>query len=356
MMHIDSANPIVEHSVVQYLKNSMNEPEHYNDFDCSHYQFSGNDKYFLLGLQTPGYADIMANGGKEMLQEKYGKYYNASVPGYDTPNTITLGVLRSDIPTIKKIPKDSSEQVKEQMKKENKEVLEKRKKIIKGIGKEFAVIKRNFIGAPIERALKAIKATPGNTNPEIPDSYACQIRYRPDEQYWIIPNKSTVIIVFSIDFKDPVDVGLARILLLEFHEARRTIKSMKNPPESKYYDKSLPPGLEKYGMELKKYSNGFVAFTVFKNNLEGLAFEKVVDFLVGFREYCQYHIHATKAFLHTRMRKKVTEFAKLIKDAKREKDEKKKKYKELIGGTTLNNPEEERDIKAEVVYSTKKGK
>jgi len=41
------------------------------------------------------------------------------------------------------------------------------------------------------------------------------------------------------------------------------------------------------------------------------------------------------------MRNKVAGFLKLIQEAKREKSETSKKYKEYIGGTTLNLPEED---------------
>ena len=78
---------------------------------------------------------------------------------------------------------------------------------------------------------------------------------------------------------------------------------------------------------------------------------------MGFRDYCQYHIHATKAYLHTRMRNKVAGLLKLIKEARREKSERRKKYKELIGGTTLNTQEEdEKDVTQLEVIKGKKSK
>lgn len=96
---------------------------------------------------------------------------------------------------------------------------------------------------------------------------------------------------------------------------------------------------------------------VFKGNLDGKGLEKVEEFFVGFRDYCQYHIHAAKAYLHTRMRNKVAGFLKLLREAKREKAEGKKKFKELIGGTTLNvQDEEEKDVTQSEVFKVKKGK
>eukprot|EP00831_Metopus_contortus_P025424 TRINITY_DN2190_c0_g1_i9.p1 TRINITY_DN2190_c0_g1~~TRINITY_DN2190_c0_g1_i9.p1 ORF type:complete len:235 (-),score=46.95 TRINITY_DN2190_c0_g1_i9:55-723(-) len=209
----------------------------------------------------------------------------------------------------------------------------------------------DFLGAPIERALKELQL-----KGTVSDSQGCQIKYRDTEEYWVTPNKTSVIITFSLDFKDPVDQGLARILLLEFHDSKRRMTSMKNPPDSKYFDLSVPLGLEKYNVDLKNYSNGFLAFTVFKGNVEGKNLDKVVEFMAGFRDYAQYHIHATKAYLHTRMRKKVADFLKLIQEAKREKSERRKKYKELIGGTILNQEESEKDVTKQEVFKYKKSK
>jgi len=44
----------------------------------------------------------------------------------------------------------------------------------------------------------------------------CQIRYRPNEEYWVQSNKTTMNVIFAMNFQDPVDQGLARILLLVF--------------------------------------------------------------------------------------------------------------------------------------------
>eukprot|EP00826_Nyctotherus_ovalis_P053815 TRINITY_DN7022_c0_g4_i11.p1 TRINITY_DN7022_c0_g4~~TRINITY_DN7022_c0_g4_i11.p1 ORF type:complete len:158 (+),score=45.41 TRINITY_DN7022_c0_g4_i11:811-1284(+) len=144
-----------------------------------------------------------------------------------------------------------------------------------------------------------------------------------------------------MNFKDTVDQSLARILLLEFHEAKKHLKGMKNPPETRYYTNTIPNELKNYTVDLKSFSNGFVTFTIFKGNLERDGLESILEFVTNFRQYCQYHIHATKAYLHTRMRNKVAGFLKLIQEAKREKSDTTKKYKEFIGGTTLNLPEED---------------
>lgn len=75
----------------------MNEEEHYNDFESSSYRFKGEQDHFLFGFSTPGYNDIIANGGKEMLEEIYKPYYDPSFPSLPNCN-ITLAVDRSTIP------------------------------------------------------------------------------------------------------------------------------------------------------------------------------------------------------------------------------------------------------------------
>jgi len=96
---------------------------------------------------------------------------------------------------------------------------------------------------------------------------------------------------------------------------------------------------------------------IFRDNIKDKGMENMLEFIVNFREYCQYHIHATKAYLHSRMRTKVSEFLKLIKEARREKNEKPKKYKELIGGSTLNaTDDDEKDQTQQDIIKVKKAK
>ena len=57
------------------------------------------------------------------------------------------------------------------------------------------------------------------------------------------------------------------------------------------------------------------------------------------------------------MRNKVAEFLKMIQKARREKSERRKKYKELIGGTTLNEEEEgKKDMSQMEIIKVKQSK
>ena len=69
-----------------------------------------------------------------------------------------------------------------------------------------------------------------NIEGNVPESFECQIKYRPNEEYWIQTNKTTLNVIFSMDFMDPVDQGLARILLLVFFLLFRRTQPLKGIP------------------------------------------------------------------------------------------------------------------------------
>jgi hypothetical protein len=69
---------------------------------------------------------------------------------------------------------------------------------------------------------------------------------------------------------------------------------------------------------------------LFENHIKS-NFDQPLTFLAGFRQYLHYHFHAIKASLHTRMRKRVETFQRVLTKAKRDQDAP-KKYKDTIGG------------------------
>ena len=72
-------------------------------------------------------------------------------------------------------------------------------------------------------------------------------------------------------------------------------------------------------------------------------FEQPLTFLIGFRQYLHYHFHAIKSTLHSRMRKRVELFQRVITKARRE-VEGAKSYKDTIGGTQHSDLKEEQKV------------
>jgi actin related protein 2/3 complex subunit 2 len=102
-----------------------------------------------------------------------------------------------------------------------------------------------------------------------------------------------------------------------------------------YHDLKFPDQVSSLFPESAKvkYSNGVICFTLFPGHLkDGL--DQPLSFLIGFRQYLHYHFHAIKASLHTRMRKRVEIFQRVLIKAKRDQDlpATARKFKETIGG------------------------
>ena len=140
--------------------------------------------------------------------------------------------------------------------------------------------------------------------------------------------------------------------MLEFSDSKRYVK---NPPAIIYHDIKFPESIQGLFPESAKvkYSNGVISFTLFPGHLkEGL--DQPLAFLIGFRQYLHYHFHAIKASLHTRMRKRVETFQRVLIKAKRDQDlpgggAGSRKFKETIGGQQIEDIKEER--KQEEVFT-----
>jgi actin related protein 2/3 complex subunit 2 len=165
---------------------------------------------------------------------------------------------------------------------------------------KFSCFKRDFLGAPIRRALLALK------NGTAKQSDSCEIPYRSDEKYWVIASQKEVTVSFALNFDNVTDKALARIFLLEFSDSKRYVK---NPPSIIYHDTKFPDNVAAAFPDASKtkYSNGVISFTLFPGHLNPTP-DQSLTFLAGFRQYMHYHFHAIKASLHTRMRKRVETF------------------------------------------------
>ena len=109
------------------------------------------------------------------------------------------------------------------------------------------------MGAPIRKALQDIGAGKSTNKAEIP--------YREDEKYWIVSSEAGgMTVVYAINFPNPDDTALARLMLVEFQAAMRKVK---NPISAKYHDKEPPAELlvEFPNVTIQPYSSGFMTIS-----------------------------------------------------------------------------------------------
>ena len=190
---------------------------------------------------------------------------------------------------------------------------------------KLTLLKRHIVGAPFTLAFEALMS----------DSVANTVTsfaHHKSEMCYVVPGadpaKPTqydrVTVVFAIDFPEESDKAFARIIMQQFVETQRKVN---NAPPTVFSEPNKPPKeCEAAGALPTMDGVGFISFTFFKrhvNTPEKLA--KVVEMLVGFRNYMQYHIKASKTALHMRMRKKVNGWLQVLNRAFMPAEEKEKK-------------------------------
>mmetsp|Transcript_17173 Transcript_17173/g.34399 ORF Transcript_17173/g.34399 Transcript_17173/m.34399 type:complete len:166 (-) Transcript_17173:85-582(-) len=149
---------------------------------------------------------------------------------------------------------------------------------------------------------------------------------------YIVPKGDRVTVVFAVDFADETDKAVTRIFLQEFVEAQR---SVNNCPPANFSRGAEPP------MEIQSIPNidgnpdiaGFISFTIFKSHIGTTPKKKeATKLLVHFLTYLQYHVKATKTYMHMRMRNKVNALLQVLNRATQTSNE--TKAKKTITGKT----------------------
>lgn len=184
----------------------------------------------------------------------------------------------------------------------------------KAIARTAALLKRNLISVPFEAFFDQV----GQASP----APVTEIKYRPNESFWIMSDRDKCTVVFNVDFSDKDDVVLGNVFLQEFKNVRRNIPAA--PPVS--FTVGEPP------LELQNVRGvragprtGFITFVFFPNHFDAGHRQNTITNIANFRTYLQYHIKCAKAYLHTRMRKRVVTLLKILNRAKMEPKKKEKK-------------------------------
>jgi len=261
------------------------------DFENSFYKITLTPKTsttMLISLSLPCYKEIEGEGVQEILKEKFGSLLQDPEQGFD----VTLGV---DIMNPGK-PIDNMTEL-------------------------IASLKETIITAPLISHFTAF------ANGESKEKFSFNLR--PDTKVYIIPTKDRVTVGMRLSLTDPVDLQVAEIFLKDYKEVQRR-KAGAAPPA--FF--SVNPPEELSGEE--KGSLGFITFAVQKRHME----DKLVTAaaLINFRSFLHYHLKCSKAFFHSRMRKKVKEFLKILNRAKTNYEgETKKKVKKTASGRSFRH-------------------
>ncbi|KAG9257868.1 Arp2/3 complex, 34 kd subunit p34-Arc-domain-containing protein [Emericellopsis atlantica] len=257
----------------------------------------------LLSIQIRCFRDLVQHGAEQVLQREYGDYVTSTEPGYDFSVLIDVEGITGE--------------------KEERDAL----------ALKFALLKRNAMAAPFEAAYQEyyqLKEEASKfTSEEAPKGVleggqVKAIHYREEEAIYVKASHDRVTVIFSTIFREETDRVFGKVFIQEFVDARR--RAIQNAPQVLFRN---DPPLELQGVPGIKTTDGekvgYVTFVLFPRHLTPQRMEDVISHIQTFRDYFHYHIKASKAYIHSRMRKRTADFLQVLRRARPENEEKERK-------------------------------
>jgi len=288
MILLEFHNRIIEEVLIQKLNEDTSDKESKRtlldftiaDFDGVQYHIHNDPEarqMLTVSMQWPACTELMKQGAKADLPRIYGSMNAAPEPGYDVTLKIDCDAAAKD----QKLPR------------------------------HIAMLKRNVFAAPFKRIFASIEQ--GKPMPDV-----INIPYRSEENVYLKTSPPDgVFVIFKVGFKDPADQVLGKLFLQEFADAR---KSLRGCPAVTYYianaEFPTPPELEGVSGVEPVESGGYISFNLFKNHTSAKVAARTINIIQTFRNYFHYHIKCAKAYMHNRMRFRVSELLKILNRAR----------------------------------------
>ncbi|KAK5990491.1 Actin-related protein 2/3 complex subunit 2 [Cladobotryum mycophilum] len=246
-----------------------------------------------LSIQIRCFKDLVKYGAEQVLQREYGKYVVPVEAGYD----FSVQVDVENLPESK----------------EDRDAL----------AMQFSLLKRNAMAAPFEQAYEehyklkeeASKFSTEDAPQGVREGGEVKaIAYREEEAIYLKASHDRVTVIFSTVFREETDRVFGKVFIQEFVDARR--RAIQNAPQLQGV-----PGVRDTGSG----EIGYVTFVLFPRHLTPQRMAAVISHIQTFRDYFHYHIKASKAYIHSRMRKRTADFLQVLRRARPENEEREKK-------------------------------
>ncbi|EEU46399.1 hypothetical protein MRS44_002848 [Fusarium solani] len=276
-----------------------------SDFDGVTFHISTPETktQILLSIQIRCFPDLVKYGAEEVLQREYGDYVAPVEPGFDFSVLVDL----------ENLPESKEER--------------------DALALKFALLKRNAMAAPFEQAYQehyALKEEASKfTSEEAPQGVqeggeVKAIHYREEEAIYVKASHDRVTVIFSTVFREETDRVFGKVFIQEFVDARR--RAIQNAPQVLFRNDAP---LELQGVPGIQNTDsgdiGYVTFVLFPRHLTPQRMGDVISHIQTFRDYFHYHIKASKAYIHSRMRKRTADFLQVLRRARPENEEKERK-------------------------------
>ncbi|KAK2071230.1 hypothetical protein P8C59_005670 [Phyllachora maydis] len=277
-----------------------------SDFDGVMFHISTPESKtkILLSLQIRCYKDLVRYGAEAVLRREYGPYVvSPPEPGYDFSVQVDLDALPGDAAARDAL------------------VL------------KMALLKRNAMAAPFEQAYaehEALRAEAARfTSEEAPQGVreggaVKAVQYREEEAIYLKASHDRVTVIFSTVFREETDRVFGKVFIQEFVDARR--RAIQNAPQVLFRNDAP---LELQGVPGVRSSGtaevGYVTFVLFPRHLTPQRMPEVISHIQTFRDYFHYHIKASKAYIHSRMRRRTADFLQVLRRARPDNEDKERK-------------------------------
>lgn len=232
----------------------------------------GNKNLVRVSISIKCFSDLVSHGVQDYLKNVYGNLVSATESGYN----FTVALDFENLPANKE------------------EVIN-----------NVSLLKRHCLAAPFDKYF-TIQEKGGSEKPAV-------ISYRDDEKYYITAEKDRVTVIFSVRFRDADDIVLGKVFLAEFVDAR---KRLQQAPQV-LFSKEPPRELSGTGASVND-NMSYVTFVIFPRHIKGTERESTINLVQTFRDYLHYHIKCSKAYLHSRMRARVSQLLKILNRARPE--------------------------------------
>lgn len=240
-----------------------------------------------VSISLKFYKDLQDHGADDLIKREYGAFLTTPEDGYN------VSLLYS----LDNIPDDFEE-----------------------IVKKASLLKRNCFASVFEKYFEfQAKGETGNKR--------AVIQYRDDETMYVEAQKDRVTVIFSTVFKDDDDIVIGKLFMQEFKEGRR---NYQQAPQVLFSHKEPP--MELQGTDARGGDNvGYITFVLFPRHTGPAVKDNTINLIHTLRDYLHYHIKCSKAYIHSRMRAKTSDFLKVLNRARPDQQ----KEKKTISGKTF---------------------
>jgi len=290
MILLETHNHIIHRTLHDKITKPSSVDVQFVDFDGVRFHLttpsSDRKTLLLLSMHIRCWDELVRYGAMDILKREYGALVTAQPePEYNVSLEIDL----------EQIPADP----------------EGREAFVMSV----ALFKRNALAAPFELGFKTQKELEisGGSQGEL-----MQVHYRDEEAIYVQASPDRVTVIFSTVFREETDRIVGKVFLQEFVDARRQ-PSIQTAPQVLYNSREPPLEIRQLPGLRDTEDIGYVTFVLFPRHFGNpTTASNTISHIISFRDYLHYHIKCSKAYMHSRMRHRVSEFQKILNRAKTE--------------------------------------